>query len=107
MTLFTFLVLTMAISRVQIFSPLYSNNNNNNKICAFKGKEDNYQNENSSKDTLTEKQTLGYGIRMLPVSNDIETINFTMKNLFMISNNIYSLSTFTNTPTCTSMGMTW
>ena len=25
----------------------------------------------------------------------------------MISNNIYSLSTFTNTPTCTGMGMTW
>ena len=82
----------MAMSRVQIFSPHYNNNNNNNnnnnKICAFKGKEDNYQNENSSKITLTEKQTLGYGIRMLPVSNDIETINFTMKNLFMISNNI-------------------
>ena len=31
LTLFTFLVLTIAMSRVQIFFPRYNNNNNNNK----------------------------------------------------------------------------
>ena len=44
---------------------------------------------------------------MLLVSNDIETINFTMKNLFMISNNVYSLSMVTNTTMRTGVGMTW
>ena len=41
---------------------------------------------------------------MLLVSNDTETINFTIKILFMISNNVYSLST--DTTVYTSMGMT-
>ena len=99
----------MKMSKVQI-SPLHYNNQIIKKImiikkiCAFKGKEDNYQNANSSINTLTEKQTLGHGNRMLLVSNDTETINFTIKILFMISNNVYSLSTDTNV--YTSMGMT-